>query len=325
MYCPNCGNETRDDDLFCGNCGARRDETAHGVSAATEEPKPAADQCDETEIISTGAPETAETAATVIIPDEGAPATLPGGASVNPPNSGGYGAPAKPFRPAYAASPAAPPEDAGARESLRPRGNKGRAAIIFGVGLIASAALMCAVVILAPPGAIASAENWLSLGEKYLLDLDYEQAVIALQRAITIEPRSVPAHLKLAKALVALERYGEAEETLFEVLDIDDTNTDAYIALQELYEETGDMVSLGRILEEMRERGLAEYIMFGETVGMIVDMLNSDTETIKIDSFVGSKYSDILGDPEYAQYYNFLEPEYKSSDSYAEGYVVEQE
>ncbi|MDR2357263.1 MAG: PASTA domain-containing protein, partial [Oscillospiraceae bacterium] len=39
----------------------------------------------------------------------------------------------------------------------------------------------------------------------------------------------------------------------------------------------------------------------------------------------GSKYSDILGDPEYAQYYNFLEPEYKSSDSYAEGYVVEQE
>ncbi|MDR2356666.1 MAG: protein kinase, partial [Oscillospiraceae bacterium] len=55
------------------------------------------------------------------------------------------------------------------------------------------------------------------------------------------------------------------------------------------------------------------------------DMLNPDTETIKIHSFIGSKYSDILGDPEYAQYYNFLEPEYKSSDSYAEGYVVEQE
>jgi serine/threonine-protein kinase len=55
------------------------------------------------------------------------------------------------------------------------------------------------------------------------------------------------------------------------------------------------------------------------------DMLNPDTEVIKIPNFVGSKYSEVLGDPEYTQYYNFLEPEYESSDSYGEGYIVDQE
>ncbi|MCL2301037.1 MAG: tetratricopeptide repeat protein [Firmicutes bacterium] len=34
-----------------------------------------------------------------------------------------------------------------------------------------------------------TAADWLDLGEKYLLGLDYEQAVAALDRAIEIEPK----------------------------------------------------------------------------------------------------------------------------------------
>jgi serine/threonine-protein kinase len=54
------------------------------------------------------------------------------------------------------------------------------------------------------------------------------------------------------------------------------------------------------------------------------DMLAPDVVTVRIPNFIGLKYSDVQDDPEYIQSYNFLEPKYVNSDSYGEGYIVEQ-
>jgi L,D-peptidoglycan transpeptidase YkuD (ErfK/YbiS/YcfS/YnhG family) len=234
MYCINCGNTVPDGALFCTSCGTRQNYDA-------DAPAPETEPYDATEILTDDTAED-DGAATEMLSDIAA--------EHEPPN-------AAVIIPDYAPT--------------RPHGKKGRAAIIFMAGIIAAALMCTAVAIIAPPGAVLAAENWMSLGEKYLLELDYEQAVIALQKAIEIEPRNIEARLKLAEAYIALERYDEAEETLFEVLDIDGKNTDAYIALQGLYEMTGDMAALSSILEEMRSKGLEEYILFGEAVGLIID------------------------------------------------------
>ena len=43
-------------------------------------------------------------------------------------------------------------------------------------------------------GKPATAAGWLDLGEKYLFDLDYEQALLAFEQALNIEPKNPVAH-----------------------------------------------------------------------------------------------------------------------------------
>ncbi len=56
----------------------------------------------------------------------------------------------------------------------------------------------------------------LSLGEKYLKELNYDDAVVALKRAIEIDPRSPEPYLLLADVYVAQEDYPAAKEILEE-------------------------------------------------------------------------------------------------------------
>ena len=38
MFCPNCGSEVKDDDLFCGECGAKIERTEVPEEALESEP-----------------------------------------------------------------------------------------------------------------------------------------------------------------------------------------------------------------------------------------------------------------------------------------------
>ena len=38
MFCPNCGSEVKDDDLFCGECGAKIERTEVPEEAPESEP-----------------------------------------------------------------------------------------------------------------------------------------------------------------------------------------------------------------------------------------------------------------------------------------------
>ena len=47
---------------------------------------------------------------------------------------------------------------------------------------------------------LSAAEDYLDLGQKYLLDGDYEQAIVAFQKAIEIEPNNSELYIGLANA-----------------------------------------------------------------------------------------------------------------------------
>ncbi|MDR3311085.1 MAG: tetratricopeptide repeat protein [Oscillospiraceae bacterium] len=57
----------------------------------------------------------------------------------------------------------------------------------------------------------ATAAEWLDLGQKYLLDLDFEQAIVAFDNVIRIEPKNVKAYIGLADAYVGL---GETDKAI---------------------------------------------------------------------------------------------------------------
>jgi tetratricopeptide (TPR) repeat protein len=59
-----------------------------------------------------------------------------------------------------------------------------------------------------------TAAEFISLGEKYLLELDYEQAVVQFLNVIEIEPKNPRGYIGAAEAYVGLEKYDEAAGTL---------------------------------------------------------------------------------------------------------------
>ena len=59
-----------------------------------------------------------------------------------------------------------------------------------------------------------SAREQISLGEKYMSDEDYDEAIIAFEKAIEIDPNNIDAYKKLAEAYKAVGNYTEAVRAL---------------------------------------------------------------------------------------------------------------
>ncbi|MCD7785502.1 MAG: tetratricopeptide repeat protein [Oscillospiraceae bacterium] len=85
-----------------------------------------------------------------------------------------------------------------------------------------------------------TATELLDLGEKYLLDLDYEQAIVYFNKVIEVEPKNKSAYLGLAEAYSALGDTEAAVEVLTTALEIfsDDTSTTL-----EVYEKLAEVDS----------------------------------------------------------------------------------
>jgi len=64
-----------------------------------------------------------------------------------------------------------------------------------------------------------TAAELLDLGEKYLLEMDYEQAIVQFTKAIEIEPKNERAYLGAAEAYVALGQEDKAIEILEQGLE----------------------------------------------------------------------------------------------------------
>ena len=77
---------------------------------------------------------------------------------------------------------------------------------VFFILLILLACFGCA-----GQGVPQTAAEWLSLGEKYLLELDYEQAIVAFLNVIEIEPRNARGYTGAAEAYAGL---GDTEKAL---------------------------------------------------------------------------------------------------------------
>ena len=118
----------------------------------------------------------------------------------------------------------------------------------FIVLAIPLAVIVAAVIIFAVRQMQSRAEvrNNIEAGNRYLEELDYERAIASYQQALEIDPKNVEANLGLAEAYDANQMPGYAEAIYQAMLDRDDTQSDAYVKLAELY------MRLDR-LEEARE------------------------------------------------------------------------
>ena len=84
--------------------------------------------------------------------------------------------------------------------------------------------------------------EYLSLGQKFLLEEDYDQAIVALEKAIEIDERCVEAYLGLADAYFGKKDYGQAARVLEEgyLVTGDARLTEKKTLLEENSGNTGD-------------------------------------------------------------------------------------
>ena len=81
----------------------------------------------------------------------------------------------------------------------------------------------------------------LSMGEKYLTECDYTQAVTMFSRAIRVAARSEPAYLGRAEAYIQLNQPAAAVEDLTFVIDeLTTDDADVYIQRAEAYTMQGN-------------------------------------------------------------------------------------
>ena len=72
----------------------------------------------------------------------------------------------------------------------------------------------------------ARVQEQLDLGSKYMAELDYESAIVALNKAIKIDPKNVDAYKMLAEVYEKSGRLDDARATLEKVLDLDDLSSE---------------------------------------------------------------------------------------------------
>ena len=104
-------------------------------------------------------------------------------------------------------------------------------------------------------------EKWkeqYDLGQQYLLEENYEEAIVAFTAAIEIEPNQADAYIGRGNAYVL---SGETEEHLAQaladyqyVLELDEANAEAYLGIADIYIRQGDYEAALDILEEGMEK-----------------------------------------------------------------------
>lgn len=103
-------------------------------------------------------------------------------------------------------------------------------------------------------------EKQLSLGERYLEELDYEKAIAAFEEAIEISPRNLTANLGLARAYEGQGNYDHAEAAYMKTLQIDETCEEAYDELSELYLRQDKLTEAKELLSEAVSRIESELL-----------------------------------------------------------------
>lgn len=95
----------------------------------------------------------------------------------------------------------------------------------------------------------AKVKAQIELGNKYIQEGNYKEAIIAFEKAIEIEPKNVDARLRLAKAYTEVGRITDAIRVLKEVIDIDKKREEPYLELANIYIDENKLDEAIRILE----------------------------------------------------------------------------
>jgi len=129
------------------------------------------------------------------------------------------------------------------------------AAVLLAVVVITVIALVCRQV-----ARSNEVKGSIELGELYLSEMDYEQAIVSYQIALDIDPKNTEANLGLAEAYEARQMYAYAEGVYQNMLEIDDTQAQVYEKLAELYVQQGKLEEAKELLEQAVSRTNSEVI-----------------------------------------------------------------
>ena len=80
----------------------------------------------------------------------------------------------------------------------------------------------------------------LDLGQKYLAEMNYEQAVIAFSKIIELDEKNIQAYEGLGSAYMAQKKYSEAGTAYRKIVELDDTNISAYQNLAHIYDSANE-------------------------------------------------------------------------------------
>lgn len=118
--------------------------------------------------------------------------------------------------------------------------NEKRKPIIIG-GCIALLIMILVVVFINSGSNQRKLNSFLDLGQKYLEEMSYEDAILVFDQAITIDPKCAQAYLGKAQAQYAMDLYEEAIATLREGIEQVDDSTELETFLQQILDELSAM------------------------------------------------------------------------------------
>jgi len=182
------------------------------------------------------------------------------------------------------------------------------------LSLALSASLLLALSACGTPAPIPNPS--LVLGEKYLADLDYEQALLQFDQAIEIDPKNPRGHLGKADALLHLDRQDDAAATLADgakvvpkdqrgalqnaQAGVETSSEDGYIGIAAAYEALSfvdvALSMLQRVTQEFptTQRILQALLDLGSRLGIDVVLPSTPLEDVVVGeefAFKGRKYS----------------------------------
>ena len=99
----------------------------------------------------------------------------------------------------------------------------------------------------------AKVQEQLDLGSKYMAELDYESAIVALNKAIKIDPKNVDAYKMLAEVYEKSGRLDDARATLEKVLDIDSLSSENKDEINNRIENLEFLVAISKLPGEYDE------------------------------------------------------------------------
>ena len=106
-------------------------------------------------------------------------------------------------------------------------------------------------------------QEQLDLGSKYMAELDYESAIVALNKAIKIDPKNADAYKMLAEVYEKSGRLDDARATLEKVLDLDDLLSDNKDEINNRIKNLDFLVAISKLPGEYDEPTVLELSNIG--------------------------------------------------------------
>ena len=106
-------------------------------------------------------------------------------------------------------------------------------------------------------------QEQLDLGSKYMAELDYESAIVALNKAIKIDPKNVDAYKMLAEVYEKSGRLDDARATLEKVLELDDLSSDNEDEINDRIKNLDFLVAISKLPGEYDEPTALELSNIG--------------------------------------------------------------